>query len=386
MNSVNVLVKRVKSMRAWIVLLFCVTGVLAAASGASAQEAAAATDKPAQAEFQRVFTQWKEILKNLRDLGTKFSIAEDAELTEIRRQYMAEVDKAEALIPELRRTGLAAYQELPNIDRELTRFLIKMAIDDVEKDQPALAKEITDLLIAHQCDDRKIHDVAGAAAFATLDFQAAEKHLKEAESLGVLELGKDYAKTVSEVKKLWEEEEKLRMAESSADDLPRVKLTTNKGEIVVELFENEAPETVGNFISLVEKGFYDGLVFHRVLPRFMAQGGCPKGDGTGDAGYKIYCEAYQDNHRNHFTGSLSMAKGDARDTGGSQFFLTFVPTPHLNGIHTVFGRVIQGLDVLPKIQRRDPSKPEQVSITPDKILKAEVLRKRDHEYVPNKVR
>ena len=81
-----------------------------------------------------------------------------------------------------------------------------------------------------------------------------------------------------------------------------------------------------------------------------------------------------------------MAKGNQRDTGGSQFFLTFVPTAHLNGQHTVFGRVIEGLDVLAEIQRRDPSKPEDSAIEPDKIVKAEVLRKRDHEYSPNKVR
>jgi len=154
---------------------------------------------------------------------------------------------------------------------------------------------------------------------------------------------------------------------------------------VVELFENEAPETVGNFISLVSSGFYDGLSFHRVLENFMAQGGCPKGDGTGGPGYNIYCECYESNHRNHFRGTLSMAHA-GRDTGGSQFFITFLPTPQLNGRHTAFGRVIEGMDVLSKIQRRDPEKPADAAKTPDKIEKAEVIRKRDHQYLPNKVR
>ena len=142
---------------------------------------------------------------------------------------------------------------------------------------------------------------------------------------------------------------------------------------------------MGNFVNLVENGFYDGLTFHRVLPGFMAQTGCPDGDGNGGPGYQIYCECYQDNHRNHFRGSLSMAKSEARDTGGSQFYLTFLPTPHLNGKHTVFGRVIEGLDVLPQLQRRDPSKPADSAIVPDRIIKAEVIRKRDHEYLPHKV-
>src|SRR5690606_2930191 len=130
-------------------------------------------------------------------------------------------------------------------------------------------------------------------------------------------------------------------------------------------------------ITLVEDQFYDGLTFHRVLPHFMAQGGDPNGDGSGGPGYEIPCECYKPEARMHFRGSLSMAHA-GRDTGGSQFFITFLPTAHLNGRHTVFGRVIEGLDVLDQLQRRDPesaSAPE-----PDKIVKAEVLRKRDHEY------
>ena len=104
----------------------------------------------------------------------------------------------------------------------------------------------------------------------------------------------------------------------------------------------------------MEKKFYDGLTFHRVIPGFMAQGGDPKGDGTGGPGYTIPDECYQENHRNHFRGSLSMANTGQRDTGGSQFFLTFVPTAHLDGKHTVFGRVIEGMDVLAKLQRCEP--------------------------------
>ena len=145
------------------------------------------------------------------------------------------------------------------------------------------------------------------------------------------------------------------------------------------------PNTVGNFIFLVESGFYDGLTFHRVLPGFMAQGGCPNGTGTGGPGYTIYCECYEKNYRKHFAGSLSMAHAEQRDTGGSQFFITFTPQPQLNGKHTVFGRVIEGMEVLAKIQRRDPAKSSELAITPDKIIKAEVLNKRPNsKYLPDK--
>lgn len=175
----------------------------------------------------------------------------------------------------------------------------------------------------------------------------------------------------------------MRQKEAAADDLPRVKLTTTKGDIVIELFENEAPETVANFISLVKKGFYDGLTFHRVIAGFMAQGGCPDGDGTGGPGYTIYDECEKPVIRHHFRGSVSMAKTNAPNSGGSQFFICFRPSPDLNGKHTVFGRVLEGLEVLNKLQRRDPTKKNEPE--PDKIVKAEVLRARDHEYLPHKV-
>jgi peptidyl-prolyl cis-trans isomerase B (cyclophilin B) len=100
---------------------------------------------------------------------------------------------------------------------------------------------------------------------------------------------------------------------------------------------------------LIKQGFYNGLTFHRVIPDFVIQGGCPKGDGTGGPGYTIKCEI---NPRKHGTGALSMAHA-GKDTGGSQFFITHSPQPHLNGVHTVFGKVIDGMDVVNKIRQGD---------------------------------
>ncbi|MBN1590183.1 MAG: peptidylprolyl isomerase [Pirellulales bacterium] len=185
-------------------------------------------------------------------------------------------------------------------------------------------------------------------------------------------------------KENWKKEQAIRAAEAKADDLPRVLLKTTQGDIEIELFENEAPNATANFISLVEKGFYDGLSFHRVLEGFMDQGGCPRGDGMGGPGYKIACECHQPNYRKHFRGSLSMAHA-GRDTGGSQFFLTLIPTTHLDGVHTVFGRVIKGMDVASSIRKRDPSDKKETLPAADKIIEAKVLRKRPHKYVPKKV-
>ena len=125
----------------------------------------------------------------------------------------------------------------------------------------------------------------------------------------------------------------------------------DKGSIVIELFENDTPKTVANFEKLITEGFYDGVTFHRVIKGFMAQGGCPNGTGTGGPGYTIPCET-KGNPHSHERGSLSMAHRGP-NTGGSQFFIVYEPQPHLNGVHTVFGKVIEGMDVVDSINQGD---------------------------------
>ncbi|RMF94567.1 MAG: peptidylprolyl isomerase [Planctomycetota bacterium] len=219
------------------------------------------------------------------------------------------------------------------------------------------------------------------AAFALEQWEKCEEYLKVVRDSGIQDQEVEYySHAVQFYKEAWAKEQELRKAEAEADDLPRVLLKTTKGDIVVELFEDQAPNTVANFISLVEKGFYDGIAFHRVIPGFMAQGGDPRGDGTGGPGYRIRDEYDLPGARLHFRGSLSMANTGQPDTNGSQFFITYMPTGHLNHKHTVFGRVIKGMDVVDKLQPRDPQR--DTDVEPDKILEAKVLRKRDHEYKP----
>ena len=165
-----------------------------------------------------------------------------------------------------------------------------------------------------------------------------------------------------------------------SEPLPNVVLQTNQGEIVIELFEDDAPLAVNNFVSLIESGFYNGTRFHRVIENFMIQGGDKLSKdmneqprwGTGGPGYCIDCEVSKAKipHR-HGAKYLSMAHAGP-NTGGSQFFITHQPTPHLNGVHTVFGKVIKGIEVVDLIKKGDI------------INKAEVISKRAHEYTPTK--
>ncbi|MGN1400826.1 MAG: peptidylprolyl isomerase [Bacillus sp. (in: firmicutes)] len=128
-------------------------------------------------------------------------------------------------------------------------------------------------------------------------------------------------------------------------------LMKNGEKIEFELYPNEAPKTVENFEKLAKEGFYDGLTFHRVIPGFVSQGGCPHGTGTGGPGYTIPCETAGNPHK-HEPGSLSMAHA-GKDTGGSQFFIVHESQPHLNGVHTVFGKVTSGLDTVLNMSNGD---------------------------------
>ncbi|KGX92217.1 peptidylprolyl isomerase [Pontibacillus halophilus JSM 076056 = DSM 19796] len=132
----------------------------------------------------------------------------------------------------------------------------------------------------------------------------------------------------------------------------------NGEKIVFDLYEDAAPNTVANFEKLANSEFYNGLTFHRVIPGFVAQGGCPNGTGTGGAGYTIKCET-DDNPHKHQTGTLSMAHA-GRDTGSSQFFITHEPQPHLDGRHTVFGQVTEGMETVLRIQPGDVMKKVEV--------------------------
>lgn len=130
-------------------------------------------------------------------------------------------------------------------------------------------------------------------------------------------------------------------------------ISTEKGDMKVEFYENETPNTVANFCKLAGEGFYDGLTFHRVIPDFVIQGGCPIGNGAGGPGYKIKCET-SGGKQYHDRGVLSMAHA-GRDTGGSQFFICHSRnnTSHLDGLHTCFGQVVEGLEVIDAIRPGD---------------------------------
>ena len=135
--------------------------------------------------------------------------------------------------------------------------------------------------------------------------------------------------------------------------MKKVEIHTSKGVMEIELYDKETPNTVNNFTKLIEKEFYNGLTFHRVIPNFVIQGGCPQGTGAGGPGYSIECEAKGENQF-HDRGVLSMAHA-GKNTGGSQFFVCHSRdnTAHLDGVHTCFGKVVKGIDIVDEITEGD---------------------------------
>ena len=375
----------------------------AATTPATTTPAAPATS--GSPEFDGLIKQWDEIRDKLETLQIKYKEskpdARDALVAEF-NQVRAEGEKIQ---PQLLKAAEAGYKANPK-GVAFSTFLVTYALGLYARGEYDEALRLADALIAGGYENKRIYNLAGKAANNVCDFEKAEKYLTIARDATALDGRADgLLQNVAAYKPLWKKELETRAQEAKdaadpAKALPRVLLKTEKGDITLELFENEAPQTVGNFISLVEKGFYNGLTFHRVINEFMAQGGDPKGTGGGGPEYMIPCECYQENHRLHFRGALSMAHA-GKDTGGSQFFITFVPTSNLDGnavnpknmgaCHTVFGRVVEGMDVLAKLTRREPTDPHgfggntTAPLRADKILEAKVLRKRSHPYAPTKV-
>lgn len=379
----------------------------------------------AKAAFAARFTDYKAALADVEKLQAQFQTADEATRKKLNETMTAQITHAQSLVNAMVEAGEAAYRAAPNKDPEVTNLLFSVAKyytigrqigpgipsrrnpDDLYYpidggDQYERALPIVKLLIDGGAPEKELYVYGFLCAYMTNDYDLAKTYLAKVKETNALQSISDLAErgdkvdpqaglmkivlhTVSvcfskidEYRDLWAKESAIRAAEAKADDLPRVKLTTTKGAITIELFENQAPQTVANFLTLVKQGFYNGSPFHRVLPEFMAQGGAKTDEGAGGPGYTIKCECYRPDYRRHFRGTLSMAHA-GRDTGNSQFFLTFVPTPHLNGMHTAFGRVIEGMEVLGDLQHRS-TEHQQDPPKADRILKAEVIRDRGHEY------
>jgi len=327
----------------------------------AAQEPPAVSPPAEQTQsLEALLTQYKELDGKLVAKQAEYDAAtDDNAKSDLRTEYLQLLNQQEVQIGLIRKAAVSQLKANPS-DVTLQKTLLGVLMHEAQAGRDAEVLEAGDALISAGVSPKFMELAAGAER---LSFSAKELL----------------------------EELLLRQRDASAN-LPRVKFTTSKGVVEIELFEDQAPNTVANFLELVGSKFYDGVKFHRVLEGFMAQSGDPKGDGTGGPGYTIACECRTPEARRHFTGSLSMAKQTAPDTGGSQFFIVFdrnESVQRLDGQHTVFGRVISGQEIVNALTRTHEStltgEQQIAGVTPDTIISAEVVRKRDHEYKVKKV-
>jgi len=314
---------------------------------------------------------------------------------ERRAKYKAEIDglaKAnEQLKTEVYAKAKAAFRASDNPSAQSTQIVSRrMAAmlqprNTEDKFDPEASLELITMLKEKFPENPQILWSEFLANYAIERFENAENALLQFEKV----TGKDLTPAKKELQatmEKYQQELMIRRLEATTDDLPRVLLVTSEGDILIELFENHAPNTVANFIHLIrDQKFYDGKLFHLVKPGEYAMSGSPTGDGMGDAGYRIPCECEGEKIRSHFRGTLSMM-APKKDRGGSQFFITQQPNPHTyDGKYTAFGRVIEGLDVVYKLTNVDMTSRMASTTDVSKIERAEVTRARSHAYMPEKV-
>lgn len=397
MTTVTQLRPAHRSMLRWVCALFAVLSGLSL-NAAWAQAPAGATPVAAQPvvpetpEFKAATEAFREHIKEMREVMVRFNttLVNVPQDRQMREQWFEMMSQGVPLFQQMMAAAVAEYQLSASPTSPLAAMLWATFKRRVETDMYEGMLPVGQALLDSGYDEPELQSMVVRTAYALNELdvvrqQATQLASKDAANPQAKRLLED----LDDFDKLWADELAAREQDAQGPPLPRVRIQTTKGNIEVELFENQAPETVANFIDLVESGFYDGLIFHRVMEHFMAQTGCPIGDGSGDPGYKIYGESDKPNARKFYRGTLGMALSRDPNSGGSQFFITFLPTPELNDKYTAFGRVVEGIEVLGHLVRVDPESTDDAKKKPvdplDEIISMEVLTKRAHEYTPHKV-
>lgn len=351
----------------------------------------------AVAEFDQAAAKWRETVTEINVLTIQYQNADASEASALRRKHREQEVKARLQFRDLFEIALKIVQQSPESSDEATQFLLMATFYRFNNDKYELTGEAAEALIPVTKGGRGLPEIAGVSYWATNQYEKAMPFLEEAFGMGLLdEKNRAALPTVDLLKNAWEGERAKLAAEAAADDLPRVRLKTTRGDIVLELFENEAPNTVANFIRLVESGGYRNVPFYQVLSAQVALAGDTRVTPA-NLGFALPDENQSPEARRAFRGRIAMAKLPMPEgsefvtfpnSASSHFFITFRPIFNTSAEHTIFGRIVEGIEHFSALKRIDPNKekkegePEEM---PDYILEAEVVRKRDHAYEPNRI-
>ena len=338
----------------------------------------------------------RTLIKELKRTEALYLFSDSEESHEHKDRWETIASESETLFEEIRENAFALFLAEEQPDEELRVVVRNLAtgsitlgqieishqicqkLVDLDPDNPLLAEE----LIRVEIFNNKFDD---AVEFKSNNPSKIESYNKREQALFSF---------AEQLKANFDRELELREKDKTAE-LPRVEMKIKgKGSVILELYEDEAPETVANFISLVEAGFYDGIVFHYAANSYLVRGGLVSMKGFEPTGYTIYDEGRKPDRRHHFRGSISTwTLADKPNICCAEFSILRMPAPYFTRFNqTVFGRVIEGMEIIDKIQntkeinQEDGSETVIPNVVPDVIESMKVLRKRDHEYLPNIVK
>ena len=349
-----------------------------------------------RSEFDAAILELKDAIKAIKKTGHEFYENKSTVAHEYRSKWKAEATVAEDAYKRVREASFALFFETPNPGEEVNKIVSMMNQDLIAQGQLAKCYQTTKKLLKLYPENKDLYNLMGRVSILNNDFTFAQQYYQTnretAEQLGVPE-GALYGNSMDKLVSGFERELAFRASDAEGEPLPKAIIKTNRGEIVIELFENQAPETVGNFVSLVQTGIYDGMIFHHVLRNLIADAGLMTMSRPQPIGYTIYDEHQKPNARDHFRGSVAMVgKNNEPNSAGAEFRIMLVPGPNLDGKSTVFGRVISDLSVLDNIQEtfqvnEEEDKEEFIKdAKPDVIESITITNLRDHEYEPNRVK
>jgi len=351
-----------------------------ARAGQDAESANASEPADAVAVFEQAYDRFREfrieLLSRIRDSQSLTSF----ERGEIFREASIRSDE---LLQETITAAETALAANPN-NAQVRRFLLLIVKKSYEADRFELSARLGRLLLDHGSSNTGLLAVVAHSLLESGKIDDAKEYYLAADKANVLDQkGKAYLEHIDVYKATYEVEQQLRKKDAEKGDLPRVLLRTTRGDVILELFEDEALNVVANFVHLVDEGFYDGLEFYRVMRGYGAVAGCPNNDGTGDPGHHLLHQSGAS--RGHFRGTVSMIP-DRNNRIGSRFLISFRMTGNsrFNGKYPVFGRVVEGLDVVMRFNDTNPDI-DRGGIEPDRILHAEVIRRRNHPYRPTTI-
>lgn len=352
----------------------------------------------AVAEFKKASDEWRDVLTEINAVTIRYQNATDSQLSELRQRHRELESQARLQFRDLFGQAVKITQQSPGVDGDVTDFLSRATQYRFNRDNYEMTGEAAEALMQVLEQGRGLPEIAGVSYWATNQHERARPFLEQAVGMGLLdEKSRGVLESLERLEQAWKVEQEKLEAEAKANDLPRVSFQTTRGEIVVELFENEAPNTVANFIRLVEEGTYRNIPFYQVLAGRVALAGDVRVDPA-TMGFVIADENKTPDARAAFRGYLAMTKLPTPpesvelktypNSASSHFFMTYRPIMGTNAEHTIFGRIIEGIEHFTALTRVDPSKEKkegEEEEKPDYILEAEVIRKRPHDYEPNRI-